>query len=105
MTFKEYLDKIGDDIFLIEEWCEGRLVAQHTAFGLGEKVDTDEGEEDKSNYFQLWENGQCGCSVSEIDIRQEISFNGQAVHVMDTNENKLDLFFYRGEIIQHPLDK
>jgi hypothetical protein len=106
MTFKEYLNKIGNDLALIEEWCGDRLVAIHTTFGLGDVVDTDDGEEDKSNYFQLWGHGQGGDDVTEIDIHQEIVFNKKAVCVMDTNGNKLDLFFYRGELIQHPsLDK
>ena len=102
MKFKDYLDKVLDNAFMVEEWCGNQLIARHTAFGLGDEVDMGDGEvADMTNLFQLWEDGNCG-EVTEIDINQEISVKGQAVVVKDILDNVLELFFYTGEIIPHP---
>lgn len=99
MIFKEYLDKFLRQTIMIEEWCGNRRVTTHTVFGLGETSDCDDGTiDDMSNYLQLWEDGNCG-QVTNIGINQEISLNKDAVVVTDTEGNKLDLFFFKGELI------
>lgn len=106
MTLKDYLHSALPETSYIEEWCGVRLVGCHHFFGMGEKIDLGDGYvEDTTDKLLLMDGGD-GEYITQIDINQEISFDendSNAVNVIDGDENKLTLYFYKSIPIENPL--
>ena len=102
MTFKEYIEKIGDDVFCIEEHCDGKFVGYHMMFGFAEEGDDDK-DTVKVNPDLYYYQSDSWSEPTYIDATQEIEFHGDSVKVTDTNDNKVELNFFKATIIPCPI--
>lgn len=102
MTFAEYIEAIQKDnqIFCIEEHCQGRFVGNHLIFGYVEDV-----ENDMNGFYSYQETSWT--PKSYIDPKQDVEFRTSCpgVIVKDTDNNVVELVFYTASpiVIDNPV--
>jgi hypothetical protein len=112
MTFKEYLDSIQktNQISLIEEWCNGKLIVTHTSFGFQEPISDEDAifivngieintKDDYALYGNNYEN-----VPTFIDAHQTVKVNPEkeGIFVTDRDGNKINLVFFFASPFPHP---
>jgi hypothetical protein len=94
ISLRTFLQSILKDTNAIEEVCHGRHICTHSSFGL----DDDDPDMEPVAYFVL-----CGCgdddNVTFIDLAQSYEIRDNKLYVKDTNDNELELTFYRHQLI------
>lgn len=102
MTFKQYLAAIqaNNEIYSIQEFCNGRFIGTHLTFGY---TDVDDTEMVESEDYILY-GPDVDTTPTFIDSNQQIELkpNDPMVYVTDRAGNHLCLIFYKSEIIAHP---
>jgi hypothetical protein len=97
MTFQNYLRAITEknEIFCIQEWCEGRFIGTHLLFGI---IEDTECEFDKHYFYQenIYD------SPTYINPLQEVDFLEKKIAVKNHNGNRVELAFFKAEIIKNP---
>ena len=100
MTFAEYIEAIqkNNEIFCIEEHCQGRFVGNHLVFGYIEN------ENDEANGFYSYQENSWSPST-HIDPKQDVEFRTSCpgIVVKDTDGNVVVLVFYRASPIENPV--
>lgn len=94
ISLRTFLQSILKDTNAINEVCKGRHICTHTSFGL----DEEDPDMEPSDYFVLCGDGHDD-DLTFIDLSQSYEISDNKLYVTDTNDNKLELTFYRLQLI------
>lgn len=96
MTFKEYYSEINrnGDVFFISEHCGNKFCGCHMLFGFSTEAD----DCDELFSYQQDEVSR----VSYIDPNQEIKLLEVGIEVKDSDDNVVELTFFKASPIPHP---
>lgn len=84
MKIKEFLECVFDKITLIDEYCDGRFVGNHSLFCISKD----------GNFLELYFTGDQD-RETKININQDLQIVDNRITCEDTDGNKLDLYFWK----------